>query len=328
MLLDRLTYLARDNWERYSPDDYAEKLRGLRMRPHDFVMAGGSPVNNGFIPAMVEGVSRRGAILSDGYVVGLPGGTIAETYVALTKGCVKPPRLLICGVTASDFNDSRNQSHGPASLMDWSDLRLWKELRPKALKWATLKLIDAKVGRFSALFHYRHGIKMWAAASAERLLPGTCSEVAAEAREKLEYSAALRSEDGFAPNPLLVERRFDLTRERALNRRWPHLDRYQTGSYLRYFRRLLDWAQANGTEVVLVDMPVTQALEERYAGPFREYRARLAEIERDYPAIEVLRPGREGPRLSDATFADLIHLNAEGARRLSGWLRARLEASG
>ncbi|HET6573999.1 MAG TPA: hypothetical protein VFG68_10385, partial [Fimbriiglobus sp.] len=42
------------------------------------------------------------------------------------------------------------------------------------------------------------------------------------------------------------------------------------------------------------------------------------------PQVTVLRATREAVGLTDRHFADLIHLNAVGARMLSEWLRDRL----
>jgi hypothetical protein len=61
-----------------------------------------------------------------------------------------------------------------------------------------------------------------------------------------------------------------------------------------------------------------------YPAAFAEYRGRLAEVEHDR-GLTVVRAPREAVGLSDALFADLIHLNATGAQVFSHWLRGRLQ---
>lgn len=328
LLLDRAVFAFRDVWERHSPDEYDERLRGLRAHPRDFVVVGGSPVSEGLDPDLLSGLRWRDRTLKDGYAIGLPGGTTSCFYHALLHGCPTPPRLLIYGITASDMNDRRQQPQTAAALMDWRDLVVWVRLRPDTAEWAVRKFAEGKLQRAWSLFRYRHGIRMWAAETVERVVPGSCPEGVEEARKLLSISRQLREGRGYAPNPQMVNRRFDLAREAALRKPWRHLDNFRTGSHLRYLHRMLAWARRSATDVVLVDMPVTEVLEERHAAAFREYRQRLAELERQYPDVMVLRPGREGPGLDDACFADTIHLNGAGARKLSTWLRARLDERG
>ena len=84
---------------------------------------------------------------------------------------------------------------------------------------------------------------------------------------------------------------------------------------------MLDWAEANDAEVILIDMPVTADLEARHPAEFAEYRKLLAEVGRNRGAT--ILDGREA-ELNDAHFADLIHLNCSGTARFSVWLRGTL----
>jgi hypothetical protein len=86
---------------------------------------------------------------------------------------------------------------------------------------------------------------------------------------------------------------------------------------------LIDWCEARGVELILIDLPVTADLEAMHAAAFAEYRERLAEIERDR-GVKVLWATREAVGLSDGHFADLIHMNRNGARLFSDWVRERL----
>src|SRR5207253_2785475 len=130
-----------------------------------------------------------------------------------------------------------------------------------------------------------------------------------------------------APMAGFVHRRYDLAK--AAGDPGPpfgFLDKYRTGSHLKYLDELLAWASARGVAVVLVDMPVTADLESLYPAAFAEYRARLAEVETR--GVTVLRAHRDVVRLGEDKFADMIHLNADGAATLSAWLRGQLAVAG
>jgi hypothetical protein len=111
----------------------------------------------------------------------------------------------------------------------------------------------------------------------------------------------------------------------AISSRFPFLDRFRIiGNHLTYLHRLLDWADAHGVTVVVVDMPVSADLEERmYPEAFDRYRTTLAELGRSRN-VRVLRASREAVGLGDADFADWVHLNGRGSARLSAWLRREL----
>lgn len=322
--IDGLVVLQRDRWERHSPDDYVERVRGCASRPRDFVMVGGSPVAEGLDPDVVSGVGRHGETLRDGYAVGLSGGTTTDFYFALTHACPTPPRLVVYGVSVSDMNDSRNEPHGPHSLLTWGDLGDVVRTRRDVAEWETRHFVQGRLGRCWSAFRYRDGIRMWVAASADDAFPGCCPESVREARENLAYSAALRAGNGYAPTAGFVERRYDIVKATgATQPPFGFLDKYRTGSHLKYVDRILDWAGERGTSVVLLEMPVTADLETRYAAAVTEFRGRLAEVELRR-GVRVLRANREVVGLDDSHFADLIHLNRVGARKLSEWLRDRL----
>ena len=323
-LVDAVVVSFRDVWERHSPDDYSEKLDGCQSRPRDFVLAGGSPVAEGLDPAVVAGIHWRGEELQNGYAIGLSGATTSETYHAVVHGCPTPPRLLVYGITASDINDARQEHHGPYSLMTVSDWAGWLRTKPETAEWVTRHYVQGRLSRCWAAFRYRHGIRMWAAATADDWFPGCCPEATQEARRLLRYSAAIRNGNGYAPDEGFVSYRYD--EAKVFGRKLPpfgFLDKYRTGAHLRYLHKLTDWAAAGGTELVLLDMPVTEDLENKYSAAVAKYQRRLAEFEADR-GVTVLRATREAVGLNDSHFADLIHLNAVGARTLSGWLRDRL----
>jgi hypothetical protein len=323
--LDLFVAARRDLWDEYNPDDYRERLDGCRRGPRDLIVVGGSPVSEGIDPGVFVGMPWRGRPVADVYAMGLPGGTTSEFWHALEHGSLVPPRLVVYGITASDVNDRRNEPHGPYALMDWRDLIRWVRCRPSSREWVARQFVQGRLASAWQLFRYRNGIRLWAADQAERLWPGSFPETAKEARVNREYSAALRDGNGYAPNAGFRDRRYcDFKSAGGRQTQFHFLEGFCLGEHLGYLRRILDWADANGTTVVLVDMPVTADLEEQlYPREFAAYRAALAEVERTR-GVRVLRAGRAAVGLDDRHFADLIHLNADGAARLSRWIRAEL----
>lgn len=326
--LDLGVYATADTWKRYSPDDYAERLAGCRSRPQDFVLVGGSPVSEGLDPGLIAGIDRRGTTLAHGYALGLPGGTVSDCYFAVKNGCPTPPKVLAYGATASDWNDSRHEPHGPYSLMTPGDVADWVATRPEAGEWVVRHYANGVCGKAWGVFRYRHGLRMWAADQAASLAPGACPEAAKEAAGNRAYSDALRAGDGYAPAAWFVSRRYDQMKQSGwVAPPFDYLARYRTGSHLKYLHRMAEWCEERGTELVIVDMPVTADLEARYPAEFAEFRQRLTEVE-TARGLTVLRATREAVGVDDSHFADLIHLNGEGAKRLSVWVRDRLAERG
>jgi hypothetical protein len=328
VLIDLITFVARGRFVPYTPDDYAEKVAACAARRPDLVVVGGSPVAEGIQPDVLAGLSWRGTPLTSVYALGLPGGTVTDFYHAVNRGCPVPPKLLVYGVTASDWNDARNEPHGAYSLMTWDDVIRCRSLRPDAAGWVTKQYLEGRFARASAMFRYRNGIRLWAAEQADALWPGSCPAAVKEAHDQSAYFAALRAGSGYAPASWFVGRRYDLAK--AAGDPGPpfgFLAKYRTGSHLKYLDELLAWASARGVDVVLVDMPVTADLEAKYAAAFAEYRARLAEWETTRHHV-VIRASRDAVGLTDADFGDVIHLNGTGSAKFSVWLRAELEKRG
>jgi hypothetical protein len=324
VVIDLFVLLFRDTWDRHSPDDYAARVEGCRNRPHDLVFVGGSPVSEGIDPDVVAGMTWRGCVLGHGYALGLPGGTTSEFFHAVKNGCLVAPTLLIYGITASDLNDSRHEPHGPASIMTIGDVGAWVATRPDSRAWVVRNYLRSKVSNAWSLNRYRHGIRLWAALRADEIRPGCCPEAAKEARELRDYADALRAGDGYAPAAGFVDRRYDVVKAvRSPLPPFTFLNRYKTGSHLTYLHRMIRWAEERGTTLVLVDMPVTSDLEADYPAAFAEYRTLLADLEQR-TGIPVLRAHRDVVGITDAGFADTIHLNRVGATILSRWVRIQL----
>ena len=303
-------------WSQHSPDEYAARVEGCRARQRDIVYVGGSPVAEGIDPARIA---------ENGYNLGLSGGTVSDFYHAVIRACPTPPRVLVYGMTASDINDARHEPHGPYSLMSWGDLIEWNRLRPESGEWVTRHFLQSRLGQTSNLYRYRHGIRMWLASEAEQQAPGSCSEASREAAELREQSTALVHGNGYFPARGYAIGRYDRVKARgAPQAPFAFLDRYRTGSHLKFLNRLMDWCVSHDVMLIIIDMPVTADLEARYAAEFAKYRRRLVELERDRGGA-VLRPSRELIGLTDAQFADVIHMNREGARQFSDWLKPQLE---
>jgi hypothetical protein len=312
-------------WRAYDPDDYQLKTRDCRRQSPDLVLIGGSPVCEGLDPAVLSGVVWQGQPLEHVYNLGLSGATTSEMWHAVEHGIGAPPRLLVYGITASDLNDGRDEPHGPRSLMNVRDVARWVRLRPEAAEWCLRHWTLGRLSRAWNLFHFRNGIRLCFADNIERLSPETCPQAAAEAREGLRYARELRDNHGFAPRAGF--QLHNLAQSKAAGsvpERFHFLEKYSLGGHLRYLHRLLEWADANGVAVVLVDMPVSDHLEETmHAQAFAAYRKALAEVEHSRN-VRVLRATRAAVGLTDTDFADLIHLNNRGAARLSAWLRQEL----
>ncbi|MDB5308727.1 MAG: hypothetical protein JWO38_2929 [Gemmataceae bacterium] len=315
-------------WDRHSPDDYAARVKGCAREQRDLVFIGGSPVAEGINPDRVAGVAWAGKPLASAYAMGLSGGTTSDFYHAVLRGCPTPPRVLVYGITASDLNDSRHEPHGPYSLMTTGDVGRWVRLRPDSAEWVVRHFAQARLGRASDLYRYRHGIRMWAATEADRQLPGSCPEAVGEADELRERADALRTGNGYAPARGYSVGRYDAVKAAGLRpKEFPYLRKYRTGSHLKYLHELAIWCGVRGVDLVLVDMPVTADLEAMYPAEFAEYRARLAEVEQG-AGLRVIRASRAAVGLTDTHFADLIHMNREGAKVFSGWVRSELGRCG
>ena len=163
---------------------------------------------------------------------------------------------------------------------------------------------------------------------ADAVWPGCSPETLKEARDQAAYGEAIRTGSGYAPASWFVNRRYDLAKAAGdPGPPFAFLDKYRTGSHLKYLDEILAWASASGVTLVLVDMPVTADLEAKYPEVFVEYRARLTEWEASR-GVTVIRASRSAIGLGEDQFADIIHLNGAGAVKFSAWLRNRLAELG
>jgi hypothetical protein len=303
-----------DVWRSYEPHPYPDHLKACRQHAWDLVVVGGSPAAYAFDPAVLAGLRWQGHSLDRVYNLGLILATTAEVYHATAHALPVPPRLLVYGITASDLNDDRVEPAGPRHLMDVADVVRWCSERPNTADWCLRHFLDERCQRLWKLYYYRGGIRAWAAAQAERLWTG----------RGLDHPLT----PILPPHGESYERLDELRAQGKIKDFFPFLDRFHVSGYVTYLHRLLDWGRQHGVTVVLVDLPVSADLEERfYPQVFAAYRAVLAEVERTRN-VRVLRATRAAVGLTDAHFADLIHLNYQGKARLSAWVRQAMCATG
>jgi hypothetical protein len=315
-------------WTAYDPNEYRERLDSCRRQPWDLVLIGGSPMAEGVDPARLAGLYWHGATLNQVFNLGLAGATTSAIWHALEHAAVAPPRLVVYGITASDLNDNRDEPNGVWSFMDVADVAEWLQRRPDQGEWCVRHFVSEHLARLWQLHYYRNGIRLWAADHLGPWWPGTSPQALEQARYGLQFSAALRRGNGFAPRVENKDRTLAQLRANGLiEARFRFLEHYRLGGHLQYLHRILDWAAERGVAVVLLDMPVVADLEALYPKAFAVYRAALAEVERSR-GVPVLRPSREAVGLSEEDFADRVHLNARGTERLSVWLRDRLAGLG
>ncbi len=295
------------------------RVKNCALVPRDIVFIGGSTVAEGIDP------DSLGEARGNHYAIGLSGGTTSDVYFALRHACPQAPRVLIYGMTASDINDSRHEPHGPHSLMTPADVLDWRRTRPDAAEWVTRHYLRGQAAKVWNAYRYRHGISMWATTQADALVPGCCPESFSEAKRNADQARALKEGNGYAPTLWFATRAYSEMKANGwVAPNFEYLARYRTGSHLKYLHRLLDWAEAHETKVIIIDMPTTADLEARHPAEFAEYRERLTEVERER-GVRVIRATRDATGLSDEHFADLIHLNRPGAIRFSTWLGQALK---
>jgi hypothetical protein len=320
--LDVLVGAFRKTWGAYESHHYRIRMADCSSQKWDLVVVGGSPAMYGFDPAILAGANWQGHRLERVYNLGLPLGTAAEICLAVEHALSAPPRLLVYGVSATDFNEDRVEPNGPRELMSLSDVAGWIGGRPEAGLWCLRHYTDAHLTGGWQLFRHRAEIRLWLAEQLENLCPGLCPDVAAEARTRRQTRASLRSGHGYLPAGGRLDR---LKAEgRVSVSSFPFLDRYRIDGYPRYLHLLLDWAERHEVTVILVDLPVPADLDQRlYPQIYGSYRAVLETVAHRR-GVRLLRATREAVGLTDADFGDLIHLNASGAARLSTWLRQQL----
>ncbi len=318
-------------WRSYSPVYYRDRLAAARERTWDVVVAGGSAAMCGIDTDRLVGADWRGTPVASAFNLGLPLATTAEVSLAAEHGLgERPPRLLVYAITASDLNGNRVVGEGPQYLMGPDDLARWAGFQPARTGWSLHYWARERLSRAWHLRHHGTGIRLWAADQLDATSPGVCPDEAEAAHLALTRTAGLASPRGPIPHPPAAPLfRLDLLKAAnpaVVAAPFPYLDRYEARGHLPYLHRLLDWANGRGVPVVLLDLPVSADLDgARFPKEFAAYRDVMAEVERDRH-VPVLRATRDAVGLTDADFGDLVHLNADGAAKLSDWLRGRLAA--
>ena len=195
-------------------------------------------------------------------------------------------------------------------------------MRPGAREWCIRHWLYGQAARSWNLVHYRRGIALWLAGG----FPGFAPEAAQEAENGLRFSHALVANHGYTPRLEMRERRFDQLKTQGwTGLPFNFLRHFRLGGHRDYLHRILDWAEQRGVTPILVDMPVPEDLDEKhFAQEFAQYRAELRAIAEKH-GVQVIWADRRDTGLTDADFADLIHLNARGSQRFTAWLRGQLE---
>jgi hypothetical protein len=329
--LDRIVAAQAWRWDTYDPQPCRERLATCRQGRWDLLIVGGSPAMYGIDPAILTGTPWRGKPIASGFNFGLPLGTMTEARFAAAHGPPVPPRLLIYGATATDFNESRRSADGPRRLMTVADLASAATSRSQPAGWFAWNFGSEAVARSWRLYYHRRGIRLCLAGATSRVWPNLFPAEAAEAARGKGITQELRSANGFPPPPPVTrDRRLDaLKADGRITDYFPFMDDYRVGAgYLADLDRMLGTAAGQGTTVVLVDMPVPADLDGRlYPNQFAVYRSALAEVASAH-GVPVLQATRAAVGLTDADFCDLVHLNGTGAVKLSHWLRTAVAAAG
>jgi hypothetical protein len=319
---------AQPTWNEYSPDEYSERVNGCARQQRDLVFVGGSPIAEGINPDHLGSITWQGNVLNDVYCVGLSGGTTTDIYFGTRIACTTQPKVLVYGMTASDINDSRHEPHGVHSLLTWHDLHDWRATRHEAAEWVTRHYAKDRTLSIWATAQNAHAIRLWAAAQLSSIVPSACPEAVAEAHRQQQQHSDLTTKRGYVPTPWFASRQYDQMKAVGwVQPPFEYLARYKTGSHLKYMERLLDWAEERDVVVVLVDMPTTADLQARHPLEFAEYRRRLTEV-CQRRGVRLLKADQESTGLTDAHFADLIHLNRAGSDILSRWMGNELRKLG
>ncbi len=329
--LDRLVASQARRWDAFDPNPYRERLACCREGRWDLLIVGGSPAMCGIDPAVLAGTPWRGERLESAFNLGLPLATTAEVWLAAEHGPRVPPRLLVYGATATDFNDSRMEQSGPRQMMTPGDLARAALTQPRMAGRYVWNFGSECAARAWQLYYHRRGIRLCLAESADQLWPGLCPADAAEARRGMHVSTLLRTGNGFTPHPPVTPA-LRLDAQKAAGQvpdSFLFMDRYQVGAgYLASLDRLLAGAARQGVPVLIVDLPVPADLDERmYPTQFAAYRTALANAAAAH-GVPVLRATRTAVGLTDADFSDLVHLNGNGAAKMSAWLRTAVTGAG
>jgi hypothetical protein len=323
-LLNYLIWSHRAIWHAYDPHPYRERLDVCGRQAWDLVVVGGSPAMYAIDPDVLAGTSWRNRPLKKVCNVALPLATTAEVYHMAEHNIRHRPRLLVYGLCATEFNEDRVEPLGPMFLMDGRDVIRWARQRPKAATWCVNKFVSERIAQLWSIGYYQRAMQHWAAYQLEEWWPGLCSAAAAEAFTELSLTVSMYGHNGYTPQPATPETRLDLLKARGRPLQgFSFMENYAVSGYLTYLHGLLDWAERRGVPVILVELPTSADLEERFPQAFAAFRARLREVERERH-VRVLRPTRVGLGLEERHYADVIHLNADGAARLSAWLRREL----
>jgi hypothetical protein len=329
VVLDRAVAARARLWDGYDHHPYRELMARCRESRWDLLVVGGSPAMCALDPAVLAGTPWPDGPLRTAYNLGLPLATAEEVCLAAEYGPAAPPRLLVYGATATDFNNRRVERGAAEHLMTVADFGRAVSGRPASSWRYTRFFVGERLAQAWQLFYHRRGVRRWLADTADGLWPGICPAAAAEARTELAVSTLLRTGLGNCLHqPVTAAVRLDARKAAGqITDNFPFMDDYRVGeAYLACLDRMLAGAAARGVQVVIVDVPVPADLDQRlFPEQFAAYRAALARAATAH-GVPVVWATTATVGLTDADFSDLVHLNGNGAARFSGWLRETLAA--
>ena len=311
-------------WRTYDPNPYASRFSAYERRGADLLVVGGSAAMCGLDPTILAGTSWHGGPLPRAFNLGVPLGTTTDVCHIVEFGLRRPPKLIVYGVMATDLHDGRVESIAARYLMGPSGVLDWARMHRGNASYAFRHYTREHCNRFWPSNYYAYGIQLWLAEHAHRVWPALSPELAAAARTNRRRAAEIAG-DGYQ-RLAEVSDTYRLDRQKSaglIGNTFSFMEGYRCGGpHLAYFHRLLDAARRANVPVVLVDLPVPADLDERmYAAEFAAYRALLADVARS-GGVPLIHAGRAAVGLTDADFSDLAHVNADGARKLSAWLRS------
>ena len=216
-------------------------------------------------------------------------------------------------------------------MMTASDLELAAVARPRSAAWYAWNFGSERAARIWQLYYHRRGIRLCLAEATDRILPGAFPADAAEARCGIVVSTALRTGNGFTGHPPVTPAvRLDAQKAAGqVPESFLFMNRYRVGpAYMACLDRMLVRAARQNVPVLIVDMPVPADLTSACIRPNTQPTEAPC-LRRPRPtASRCSMPTRSAVGLTDADFSDLIHLNGNGAAKLSAWLRTVVTAAG
>lgn len=292
-------------WGNEETDAKMPQIEALeRQGGVDVVFLGSSIANVGFDPGQFIEESPWAASAYNASIDGASPQLLEQWTMDVVLPALRP-KVIVVGLTSRSFNDNgRNQSIAYQAYFDspGRQLRLG-EANP-------IERITAFVNEHSALARIKSSLRRPTTLGGEPPDELMLTDLGHERR---------RADD-----------RYNFTaRYRKRMKRSVLNDFAVGGLQVKSLQGLVAAAEAAGTRVVLVDMPVFErdhfAVHPNGAADFAAYRALIDEFAAENPVELMVPPNTPWRR---GIFADPIHLSGNGTERLTRWLARTLSGSG